>query len=168
MRVGGEHMRARTMYRIGGLVVGAALALGASAETVTYKGSGHYTASRVLLPLVDGGAAFHAENDTIATIAPSEPGFIFGECAGLGYVSSDGVFEVDSYCTWSESAEDGFVTRGVYLGKMGQADAGGRLEVIGGTGKWEGAHGQGSLRRRYVSESGDRGSYDYEITITTP
>ena len=72
----------------------AALCAGASAttagETVTYKGTGTYEVMRSLLPLANGGAALHLMNNTVATIEPSESGFMDGDCAGLGYLSPEG------------------------------------------------------------------------------
>jgi hypothetical protein len=72
-------------------------------ETTVYRGTGHYVSTQVLLPLASGGAAIHLSNDTVATIEPSEIGFIFGECAGLGYTSAEGEFSSNAYCTFSEN-----------------------------------------------------------------
>jgi hypothetical protein len=42
----------------------------------------------------------------------------------------------------------------------------GQVEIIGGSGKWAGATGSGTFKRKF--SSGNRGTYEYEFTITTP
>ncbi len=146
-------------------ILAAAAALLASggvalAETVTFKGTGTYSVVRALMPLSNGGAALHLSHDTIATVEPSESGFMSGDCAGLGYISPEGEVSIDSICNFNLNSKDGLVIRG-------EADlVGSTIKVIGGSGKYEGATGSGTMRRRWVE--GNRGSYDYEITVTTP
>ena len=41
-----------------------------------------------------------------------------------------------------------------------------KAEIIGGSGKWSGATGSGTFRRKYVD--GAKGTYEYDLTITTP
>lgn len=129
-------------------------------ETVTYRGTGTYDATQVLMPLANGDAVLHLTNDTIATIEPSERGFIFGDCAGLGYITADGKLSTESYCTFRESNEDAFDLHNKVKGDKGS------LEVIGGSGKWQGATGTGTVKRKFTE--GDRGTYEYELKITTP
>jgi len=133
----------------------------ASAETVTYKGTGTYTVSRGLLPLANGGAALHLINDTIATIEPSESGFMEGDCAGLGYLSPEGEATVKVYCSFALNSADGFV-----IGIDGDPKSGAAVQVMGGRGKFEKATGTGKIRRKFLE--GNRGSYEYEFAITTP
>ncbi len=45
-------------------------------------------------------------------------------------------------------------------------DESGSVEIIGGSGKWADATGEGSVKRKYSAEN--RGSYEYEFNITTP
>ena len=143
-----------------------AIALAASAgagagETVTYKGTGTYSVTRSLLPLANGGAALLLVNDTVAAIEPSESGFMYGDCAGLGYLDADGKSSLNALCTFDVTAADGFVIR-----IDGDPEAGASTRVIGGRGKFADATGTGTLRRKYVE--GDRGSYEFEFKITTP
>ena len=143
------------------VVLGSMTLVCAAGETVTYKGSGTYVATRALMPLANGGAAVHVANEIIATIAPSdELGFMFGDCAGLGYISPEGALSVQHYCTFAESEENAFDLR------TDISPDGAKLEVIGGRGKWAGATGTGTVMPKF--QEGDRGSYDYEVTITTP
>lgn len=129
-------------------------------ETVIYRGTGTYEAAQVLMPLANGDAVVHLTNDTIATIEPSERGFIFGDCAGLGFITAEGKLSTESYCTFHESNEDAFDLHNKVTGDRGT------VEVIGGSGKWKGATGTGTLKRKFVE--GDHGTYEYELKITTP
>ncbi|GMQ95693.1 MAG: hypothetical protein BMS9Abin14_144 [Gammaproteobacteria bacterium] len=131
-----------------------------AAETVTYKGMGTYEVMRAVLPLANGSAAVQFSNDIVATINPSESGFIFGDCAGLGYLSVEGSYSGDVYCTFTETGDDSFDIKGTARGDSGS------VEIIGGSGKWTGATGKGSIKRKY--SAGNRGSYEYEFSITTP
>ncbi len=136
----------------------AAAAAGASAEPVTFTGSATYTAQRELLPLSNGGAAVHVTNRVIGTLTPSESsGFIFGDCAGLAYISPEGEVTIDNLCTFMENDEDGFTLRG-----RAGID-GGKSEIIGGTGRFAGASGEGRMRRTWLE--GDRGSVEYEFRM---
>jgi len=120
-----------------GLILLAAAA-GAPAETTTYTGSATYTAHRELLPLSNGGAAVHVTNRVVGTISPSDSGgFIFGDCAGLAYLSPEGEVSIDNICTFREDDENAFTLRG----KAGIE--GGESTIVGGTGKWAGATGSG-------------------------
>lgn len=155
-------MRTKSKKYLSSLAVGLAFACSSAtaAETVTYSGTGTYVVTRSLLPLASGGAAIQQVNDVVATIEPSETGFIYGDCAGLGYLSPEEEFSVDVYCTFAENGEDRFDLKG--HGSHGE----GAVEIIGGSGKWTGATGTGTLKRRFAE--GNRGTYEYEFKITTP
>ncbi len=141
-------------------IVTLVLAIGtASAETSTYRGTGYYVASKELMPLANGGAVIHLEMRTVATIEPSEPGFMFGDCTGMGLLTAKGEFSADLFCNFEENAEDGFDFRG----KMTVGGTTGK--VIGGSGKWKGATGSGKFRRKFVK--GNFVTYEYELKITT-
>ncbi len=131
-----------------------------AADTVTYRGTGTFVASRVLMPLANGGAAIQLINETVATIEPSESGFIFGDCSGLAYTSPEANFTVTVYCTFTETGNDSFDVKGEAVNGRGKA------EIIGGSGKWAGATGTGAFKRLWAE--GPRGSYEYEFVITTP
>jgi len=129
-------------------------------ETVTYKGTGTYEVMRAVLPMANGGAAIHLSHNVVATIDPSESGFIFGDCAGLGYLTVEDRYSGTLYCTFTETGGDSFDLKAV------TADDSGSVEIIGGSGKWAEATGKGSVKRKYAAENG--GSYLYEFSITTP
>ena len=127
---------------------------------MTYKGTGTYQVHRSLLPLVNGGAALHLINEVVATIEPSETGFVYGDCASVGYLSPEGEPEINGYCSFRETGEDGFVLKT-------QSDLeGGKAKVIGGSGKWAGATGDLVMKRKHIGKDG--GTYEYTMTITTP
>jgi hypothetical protein len=96
----------------------------------------------------------------LATIAPSESGFIFGDCAGLAYLSPTGDVSTSVYCTFTESGGDSFDLHGRGDGVSGS------VEIIGGSGKWAGATGTGTIKRKWAQ--GERGTYEYEFAIATP
>lgn len=129
--------------------------------TVTYTGVGTFVAMRSTLPLANGGAAFHLSNDVVATIEPSDSGVLYGDCAGLGYADADGVYSARAFCTFSESEEDAFAIEASV-----DPGVGGKVKVIGGSGKWAGATGDGTLVSKDAEGYG--GSYQYEFRITTP
>lgn len=130
-------------------------------ETVTYRGVGTFVANRSTLPLANGGAAFQLANDVVATIEPSASGVLYGDCAGLGYADADGVYSARAFCTFAETETDGFAIKAKV-----EPGIGGSVEVIGGSGKWAGASGEGTLVSK--DSGGYGGSYSYEFQITTP
>ena len=129
-------------------------------EPVTYRGTGNYVVTRVVLPMANGGAAVQLINDTMATISPSESGFIFGDCAGLAYLSPKGDTSTNVYCTFRELGEDSFDLHARGDGTSGS------VEIIGGSGKWAGATGTGTVERKWAQDA--RGTYEYEFMIATP
>lgn len=115
----------------------------------------------VVLPLANGGGAVHLSNSSVATIEPSDVGFMFGECAGLGYAAKESAdMSGEGYCTFQEDDENSFDIKA----KFGAG--GGEVEVIGGSGKWEGATGTGTFKRKFVE--GNRSTFAYEFKISTP
>jgi hypothetical protein len=98
----------------------------------------------------------------VATLEPSEVGFIYGNCKGLAYIPPSGPTEVitESYCTFTETATDGFAVQG----EFGSATC--PVNVIGGSGKWHGVTGTGTFQRR--TTLGDRGTYEYTLEMTLP
>ena len=137
------------------------LSAAAAGETVTYAGTGTYTSTRALLPLSNGGAVLHTVTDTVASVQPSESGFMYGDCAGLAYLSPEDEMTVRTICSFDLTAADGFV-----VSLEGDPEAGVSVEVMGGRGKFEKASGTGKARQTFLE--GDRGSYEFEFKITTP
>ena len=142
------------------MAMGAAATVGAG-ETITYKGTGSATTSYALLPLSSGGAAVLLSNSSVATIEPSEKGFMDGECAGLGNMGPDNVISDGRViCTFDEGDGHSFDLKGEF------AEGKGEVEVIGGSGKWKDATGTGTFKRKWVS--GNRSTFEYEFKISTP
>ena len=148
-----------------GLVI-AAMAVGgigtAAAETVTLTGKGTYFVKRELMPLGNGGAALHTTNTTVVSVEPSESGVMFGECAGLAYLSPDAKMSSRVYCNFADNAKDTFVIQG----DLAAAGEGGKISVLGGSGKWANATGTGKITP--LGEDDNQGRYSYEFKITTP
>lgn len=146
------------------VVLVASILMGASATTLaastTLKGKGTYYVQRQLMPLADGGAVLHTTAATVASAGDSEGGVMFGECAGLSHLDSEGKAKGRVYCNFSHGSDDVFVV---------EADMrldGGDVRIIGGSGKWSGASGTGMLKR--TGEKGGQGTYQYEFNISTP
>lgn len=142
------------------LAVAIVVSFPVQATETRYSGSGTFFATRVLMPMGNGGAAVKMDNEVVLSITPSEIGFLFGHCAGLGYVSPKGEFTSTAYCTLHEDDSHSLDIRAERT-----AD-GATGEVIGGSGRWKGATGTMTLKSRF--EEGNRGSFDYTMTLTTP
>jgi hypothetical protein len=112
------------------------------------------------MPLANGAAAVQLSNNIVATIEPSASGFIFGSCEGLGLLAKDESYSAQTYCTFTETGDDAFDV------KVSMDREQGSVKIVGGSGKWQSATGAGSVKGKYAE--GDRGSFEYEFTITTP
>jgi hypothetical protein len=132
----------------------------ATADTVTLKGRGTYFVHRALMPLGNGGAAVHVTNKTVMSVEPSETGVMFGECAGLAYLTPDAKYASRIYCNFTESAEDTLVVQGDV------SPDGGKLAIIGGSGRWKDATGSGKIMP--LGEDDEQGRYAYELQVVTP
>ena len=132
----------------------------ASAGEVTYSGTGTYFASKVLMPLGNGGAAVKMDNTVIATIAPADYGFLFGECTGLGYLTPEGEFSSAAYCNLREDEEHSL---DIHAERNGDS---GTVTILGGTGKWKDASGSIEMTEKFTGEN--RGSFVYTMTVKTP
>ncbi len=148
------------------MATAAALAFGLTAspavagETVSYKGSGTYSAQKLTMTLGNGDIVFAGWNEGVATISTDPPSLLFGKCIGLGRVTGENDFSNDVYCTFRANDEDSFDLKA-------RSDAkGGKGEVIGGSGRWAGA--TGSVRMTRTSQAEDSGTYEFELDITTP
>ncbi len=64
------------------------------------------------------------------------------------------------FCTFTETGGDSFDLRG-----RDDEDSA-SVEIIGGSGKWTGATGAGTWKRKWGQ--GNRGTFEYEVKITTP
>jgi hypothetical protein len=132
----------------------------AAAEAVTLKGKGTYFVQRALMPLGNGGAAIHVSNKTVMSVEPSKTGVMFGECAGLAYLSPDAKYASRIYCNFTENANDTLVVQGEV------SPDGGKITIIGGSGRWKGATGTGKISA--LGEEDEQGRYEYELQIVTP
>jgi hypothetical protein len=111
------------------------------------------------MPMSGDRAAIATAAKITATIAPSESGFMFGNCAGLSNVT-DSSTDTRALCHFVETGENAFDF------ELTISNGSGDVKIIGGSGKWQGASGTGTLVRKYVE--GSRGSFEYTFNITTP
>jgi hypothetical protein len=132
-----------------------------AAETVTFTGVASFVSTSSTLPLANGGAALHLSNEIVATVEESESGILYGDCAGLGYLDAEGQYSVRALCTFAQSETDGFAIEALL-----EPAAEGKVKVIGGSGRWAGATGDGSLKAKTSEAYG--GSFEYAFRIRTP
>lgn len=133
---------------------------GAYAETATYTGSASTTVSRTVLPLGNGASVIMAASRGVAAISTSPPTLLEMNCAGLGLLTAGDSHRTDFYCTFKENENDSLDVKGI------DGPDGGTATVIGGSGKWQGATGEGTFRR--VSSTESSSSSTFELKITTP
>lgn len=150
----------RTMNVLAAAVVVGLAASPAAAETVTYTGTGTYESLRLLMPLANGGAVVNVSVDTTATIAPSEVGFLHGNCSGLIRISTKDIESATAVCSFREHDQDAFDVELSFSGDHA------KVSVLGGSGRWKDASGDGTLTRKYVQ--GNHGTYQYTFNISTP
>jgi hypothetical protein len=100
-------------------------------------------------------------NDVVATIEPSESGVLYGDYAGLGYADVGGEYSARAICTFAETETDGFAIDATVEPGVGDI-----VKILGGSGKWAGATGDGTLEAKTADTYG--GSYSCEFRITTP
>lgn len=141
----------------------AALACGpALAGTQTYTGSGSYRANDEIMPLNNGDAVVSATMVGVAAISTSPPRVMNVSCSGMGLMANAESYSIDYYCAFTEAEDkdEGFDVKGV------STPDGGRVEIVGGSGEWEGATGTGTVTRERTGE--DDGSFTFVFEITTP
>ncbi len=152
----------RLISQCAAAVIAMFLVLGpaAAGETVSYNGSGAYTAQKLTMTLGNGDMVFTAWNEGMATISTDPPILLFGRCMGRGLLDTADDYSVDVYCTFRANDEDSFDVKARSGTDCGQG------EVIGGSGRWAGATGAASMTR--TSEQENSGTYTFEIELTTP
>ena len=153
-------MRLISRCAAAGFAVLLVLGPASAGETVSYNGSGTYTAQKLTMTLGNGDMVFTAWNEGMATISTDPPILLFGRCMGLGMLDMTDAYSVDVYCTFRANDEDSFDV------KARSGTDGGQGEVIGGSGRWAGA--TGAIRMTRTSEQENSGTYTFEIELTTP
>ncbi len=137
-----------------------AAAAGAAADTATYTGSASSSVSKTVLPLGNGASVVMATTHGVAAISTNPPTLLEMNCAGMGLLAADDSHRTDFYCTFKENENDSLDVKGI------DGPDGGTATVIGGSGKWQGATGEGTFRR--VSGTESSSSSTFELKITTP
>ena len=127
---------------------------------MVYRGTGTYVVAQTLMPLGNGGATVQTNSEVILNVGPSESAFLFGNCAGLAYISPAGHLSSTAYCNLMEDLANGL---DVKVLRAGTSMSG---EVIGGWGKWTGATGSVTYRPKADAERG--GSFAFAMRVVTP
>jgi hypothetical protein len=133
-----------------------------AAEPVTYTGSGNYVAKQDLMPLQNGDAVILGTAQGAVAISTAPPMVLDVRCSGMGLSRAGGDYGSVIYCAFADpvNRDDGFDVKGVERGDQTS------LEVVGGSGKWVGASGSGSLHKTTNWTNG--GAFRFEITIAVP
>ena len=155
-------LESKHLARAAALAIGLTGAHAAGAEPVTYTGSGNYRSDQDLMPLASGDAVVLGTAQGIAAISTTPPSIVELRCSGMGIAKAQGEVGSVFYCTFADPSNsmDAFDVKGIERGDSSS------LEVVGGSGRWAGASGTGSLIR--VQEWSDGGSFEIELTIDTP
>lgn len=151
------------IYRNTTLVAGALIVLtvGASraGETVIYRGSEIYGESTETLTALPTGDTVILERTTLVLTSEESPqGGLEGKCLGLGLRTAANGYRGEFFCLLSETEDDSLVLKASRTGGKGT------IEIVGGSGKWQGATGSGS----YKVELSTGSVSDYELKIVTP
>ncbi len=153
-----ERMRA-SLGVVAGLLVCASTA---AAETVTYTGSGSIRSNDSVMPLNNGDSVITSTGSGVAAISTIPPSVMQVRCTGMGVMKSDSDFGMVSYCAMVDVTDS---SHGVDLKGIESPD-GLAVEIVGGSGKWKGATGTGSVQS--VSMGQDSSTFTFEIEVNTP
>ena len=159
----GFFCRSGTWLILAGLVAPLSPALAQTSGQFSLAGSFTYAYDEIQ----HGSTTFTAVSLDGGAVVSSSRGVLFPEgqsflesCVGFAEESTDGSnVKVNSYCTLTESKEDGgdvvFVLGIREQGDLGAADRGGmgRVDLVGGTGKYANLTGECSYETRYLSTS---------------
>ena len=131
-------------------------------ETVVYTGSGNVRADDSLMPLASGDAVTTAAAMGVAALSTTPPMVMDVRCSGMGIIKAGGDKGMVFYCTFTDSlmTDDAFDIKGV------EGPDGTRVEVVGGSGRWQGATGTGSIVDTGTVEPVS--TFEFEFEIVTP
>lgn len=140
-----------------GLAVLLATTITASAATVTYTGTATIVVSRMSLPLVSGDSAVSATSVGVAAISTTPPTLLEMNCLGFGLHRIDETYAADFYCTLKAGTDDILDLKGI------DGTGGGKVTIIGGSGKWRGATGTGTFTRVTATETDATSTFELEV-----
>jgi hypothetical protein len=138
------------------LVMGAA----AAGETTAYSGTSRTVVSKSALPLGNGDSVVTAVSRGVAALSSTPPMLLEMNCVGLGLLGAQESYAADFYCSLKADAENVLDLKG------SEGTPGSQFTVLGGSGRWKGATGQGTFKRQTSSET--EASATFEMTVTTP
>jgi hypothetical protein len=112
------------------------------------------------LVLANGSTVLYISTKGSGTFGdPANPGILTGDCVVSAVINADGSYGGDTgYCNWAHGDE------GTYVGNFTTgSDGKGTYDVVGGSGKWEGATGSGTYEGTW--DAGDKFGGTYQVTI---
>lgn len=129
-------------------------------QTSRYTGTVYATPVKILMPLGNGDGVLIMQSSGIVAMSGDPPTIHAMSCSGMGLQKTDNTTTTDFYCNLKENTDDSFDIRG----RAGD-ETGGEFDVIGGSGKWAGATGNGKFVRVIQSEEGNKNVFEVEITV---
>ena len=152
----------KLVCRAAALAVTLGAAAGAGAETATYTGSGNYVADQDLMPLASGDAVVLGTAQGTVAMSTEPPSLMEVRCSGMGIAKHGGDYGSVLYCAFIDAVDKqhGLDIKGI------EREGSTALEVVGGSGRWAGASGTGTLER--IREWSNGGAIRFELSVTTP
>jgi hypothetical protein len=89
---------------------------------------------------------------------PADPGILMGDCLVTGLIAADGSYSDTGYCNYKLGDEGAYV-----IDFVTSTDGVGTFQIVGGSGKWDGATGSGTYVGTWGQE--DRFGGTYELTF---
>jgi hypothetical protein len=135
----------------------------AHAGTFNFKGSANTQSTQLQLPLANGGTVVTAGATGVAAMVSEQdahPILFVMRCTGMGMLGTDGVQDIEFYCSFMANEKDGFDMHG------SEKPDGSKATIVGGSGRWAGATGGGTFKRTQTGETSGRTTFD--LKITTP
>ena len=137
-----------------------ATATALAGETTKYTGTVYATPVKNLMPLGNGDGVLIMQSSGIVAMSGEPPTIHALTCAGMGLEKPDETTTTDFFCTIKENSDDSFDIKGT-----ASDETGGAFDVIGGSGKWAGATGNGKFVRVIQSDEGNKNVFEVEITV---
>ena len=134
----------------------------AGAETVIYTGTGNVTSDEDQMPLANGSSVVTATSRGVAALSTSPPAVMDIRCTGMGVLRADDDYGMVYYCTLVDTRNrgDAFDIKGI------ETPDSNKVEIVGGSGRWQGATGAGTVEQ--LRSSGSTSAFTFTFEITTP
>lgn len=142
-----------------GLAGTAISAVVSAGETINMTGRIYADRAVSLMPLANGKGVLGIEVAGVSAMSGEPPVLYAVTCSGLGIVDAEGKATSDVYCTFNENDSNAFDLKGTVV------EGDGKLDVIGGSGRFAGATGNATFKRASEKEEPGTGIISVNIKI---